>query len=70
MESRRLHGVGYVDLVPTGEVAQWMRVMRREHPTICFKASTQSQRRNLGQSKGSSLSLDDAASGKQVITAS
>ncbi|KNE60717.1 hypothetical protein AMAG_06080 [Allomyces macrogynus ATCC 38327] len=38
-----------VDLVPKDNVQQWLAYLRHEFPTIAFKASTQAQRRNLGQ---------------------
>ncbi|PJF18083.1 hypothetical protein PSACC_02105 [Paramicrosporidium saccamoebae] len=37
-----------IDLVPREIVAQWLAVLRREHPAVAFKASTQTQRTNLG----------------------
>ncbi|KAI9142018.1 P-loop containing nucleoside triphosphate hydrolase protein [Paraphysoderma sedebokerense] len=40
-----------VDLVPKEVVEGWLKYLRDEFPTILFKASTQSQRRNLGQGK-------------------
>ncbi|RKP09705.1 P-loop containing nucleoside triphosphate hydrolase protein, partial [Thamnocephalis sphaerospora] len=38
-----------VDLVPREAVEQWLKYLRNEFPTVAFKASTQSQRQNLGQ---------------------
>ncbi|KAJ3194915.1 Guanine nucleotide-binding protein-like 3 [Irineochytrium annulatum] len=40
-----------IDLVPRDVVEKWLKYLRNEFPTIAFKASTQSQRTNLGQSK-------------------
>ncbi|KAL7746551.1 nuclear GTP-binding protein nug1 [Sorochytrium milnesiophthora] len=40
-----------VDLVPKEIVEGWLTFLRGELPTVAFKASTQQQRRNLGQSK-------------------
>ncbi|KAI8376570.1 P-loop containing nucleoside triphosphate hydrolase protein [Radiomyces spectabilis] len=39
-----------IDLVPRENVEQWLKYLRNEYPAIAFKASTQSQRRNLSQS--------------------
>ncbi|KAJ3002404.1 Guanine nucleotide-binding protein-like 3 [Thoreauomyces humboldtii] len=39
-----------IDLVPREVVEQWLKYLRNEFPTIAFKASTQNQRQNLGQS--------------------
>ncbi|KAJ3165740.1 Guanine nucleotide-binding protein-like 3 [Geranomyces variabilis] len=47
-----------IDLVPREVVEQWLKYLRNEFPTIAFKASTQSQRNNLGQS---SVSFDIAS---------
>ncbi|RKP01380.1 hypothetical protein CXG81DRAFT_29759 [Caulochytrium protostelioides] len=40
-----------VDLVPKEVTEQWLKYLRNEFPTLAFKASTQMQRNNLGQSK-------------------
>lgn len=37
-----------IDLVPRDVVAKWLAYLRREHPALAFKASTQSQRSHLG----------------------
>ncbi|KAG2176457.1 hypothetical protein INT43_005697 [Umbelopsis isabellina] len=39
-----------IDLVPRENVESWLKYLRNEYPAIAFKASTQSQRRNLSQS--------------------
>ncbi|KAI8997368.1 P-loop containing nucleoside triphosphate hydrolase protein [Pilobolus umbonatus] len=39
-----------IDLVPKENVEKWLKYLRNEYPTIAFKASTQNQRNNLGQS--------------------
>eukprot|EP00455_Lapot_gusevi_P020310 TRINITY_DN2157_c0_g1_i3.p1 TRINITY_DN2157_c0_g1~~TRINITY_DN2157_c0_g1_i3.p1 ORF type:complete len:545 (+),score=127.94 TRINITY_DN2157_c0_g1_i3:66-1637(+) len=36
-----------IDLVPADVVADWVRYLRREFPTIAFKASTQDQRSHI-----------------------
>eukprot|EP00795_Rhopilema_esculentum_P002130 gene2131-17718_t len=40
-----------VDLVPKDNVEKWLKYLRNELPTVAFKASTQSQKQKLGQSK-------------------
>ncbi|ORZ09137.1 P-loop containing nucleoside triphosphate hydrolase protein [Absidia repens] len=46
-----------IDLVPRENVEAWLKYLRNEYPAIAFKASTQNQRSNLGQS---SVSTDSA----------
>lgn len=36
-----------IDLVPKENVKKWLMYLRRQSPTIAFKASTQEQNRNL-----------------------
>ncbi|KAJ1975354.1 nuclear GTP-binding protein nug1 [Dimargaris xerosporica] len=38
-----------IDLVPRENVEAWLKYLRNEFPTIAFRASTQTQRTNLGQ---------------------
>jgi nuclear GTP-binding protein len=45
--------------VPRENVESWLKYLRNEYPAIAFKASTQSQRRNLSQSN---MSADIASS--------
>ncbi|CAB3994657.1 guanine nucleotide-binding -like 3 homolog [Paramuricea clavata] len=40
-----------IDLVPASVVAGWLKHLRNEFPTIAFKASTQTQKQHLAQSK-------------------
>ncbi|ORX97084.1 P-loop containing nucleoside triphosphate hydrolase protein [Basidiobolus meristosporus CBS 931.73] len=47
-----------IDLVPREVVEQWLKFLRNEYPTVAFKASTQNQRKNLGQSN---ISVDTAS---------
>ncbi|KAI8840028.1 P-loop containing nucleoside triphosphate hydrolase protein [Chytriomyces cf. hyalinus JEL632] len=47
-----------IDLVPRDVVEKWLKYLRNEFPTIAFKASTQTQRTNLGHS---SVSTDKAS---------
>ncbi|XP_013410089.1 guanine nucleotide-binding protein-like 3 homolog, partial [Lingula anatina] len=42
-----------IDLVPKENVEKWLTHLRNELPTVAFKASTQTQKENLGQSRGS-----------------
>ena len=39
-----------IDLVPRENVERWLKYLRTEFPTVAFKASTQSQRKHIGQS--------------------
>lgn len=41
-----------IDLVPKDVLEGWLKYLRREFPTVAFKASTQSQRSNIGQLRG------------------
>jgi nuclear GTP-binding protein len=43
-------GIFMIDLVPRENVELWLKYLRNEYPAIAFKASTQTQRRNLSQS--------------------
>ena len=38
----------YIDLVPREIAEKWLKYLRNEFPTIAFKASTQTQRKNIG----------------------
>ncbi|KAG1652807.1 Guanine nucleotide-binding protein-like 3 [Nymphon striatum] len=40
-----------IDLIPKENLEKWLTHLRREFPTVAFKASTQSQKQNLGRSK-------------------
>ena len=62
------------DLVPERAVRGWMRALRREYPTLPFRANTQRQRANLKSAAGSDELLRllknyarDAAGGKQSL---
>lgn len=41
-----------IDLVPKDVLEGWLKYLRRELPTVAFKASTQTQRSHLGQRSG------------------
>ncbi|XP_068713404.1 guanine nucleotide-binding protein-like 3 homolog isoform X1 [Montipora foliosa] len=59
-----------IDLVPKEIVEKWLKYLRNEFPTIAFKASTQSQKQNLHQSKVSaSLASVDLLSSSACIGA-
>ncbi|XP_076040959.1 nucleostemin 1 isoform X2 [Oratosquilla oratoria] len=38
-----------VDLVPRENTEQWLKYLRREHPTVVFKSSTQTQNNRISQ---------------------
>jgi hypothetical protein len=44
-----------IDLVPAEVVTEWLKVLRREFPTIAFKASTQEQKSNHAASTGAAM---------------
>ncbi|KAF9154087.1 Guanine nucleotide-binding protein-like 3 [Actinomortierella ambigua] len=59
-----------IDLVPRENVENWLKYLRNEYPTIAFKASTQSQRTNLGQSNISTqLATDDMLNSSECLGA-
>jgi nuclear GTP-binding protein len=49
-----------IDLVPRETVQDWLKHLRNEFPCIAFKASTQSQRTNLGQSNVKTTQANDS----------
>jgi len=40
-----------IDLIPKGMVEKWLKYLRNEYPAVAFKASTQTQKQKLSQSK-------------------
>ncbi|XP_028410839.1 guanine nucleotide-binding protein-like 3 homolog [Dendronephthya gigantea] len=59
-----------IDLVPTSIVDKWLKHLRNEFPTIAFKASTQTQKQHLAQSKvPTSLASDGLLSTSQCMGA-
>lgn len=59
-----------IDLVPRENVEAWLKYLRNELPTVAFKASTQTQRSNLGQSQVSIQNASsDLLSGSECIGA-
>ena len=41
-----------VDLVPKEVTTGWLAFLRRSHPTVAFKASTQETSRNVSRARG------------------
>jgi tRNA U34 5-carboxymethylaminomethyl modifying GTPase MnmE/TrmE len=59
-----------VDLVPRLVVDEWLTYLRKEFPTVAFKASTQQQRDNLGQSSVDvHVASDRTLSGSECVGA-
>ncbi|KAG0361283.1 Guanine nucleotide-binding protein-like 3 [Podila minutissima] len=59
-----------IDLAPRENVESWLKYLRHEYPTIAFKASTQSQRTNLGQSNvGIDMASDDMLTSSECLGA-
>jgi nuclear GTP-binding protein len=59
-----------LDLVPRETVEAWLKYLRNEFPTIAFKASTQTQRTNLGQSSvAAGLATDALLGGSESVGA-
>ncbi|KAF9177716.1 Guanine nucleotide-binding protein-like 3 [Haplosporangium sp. Z 767] len=59
-----------IDLAPRENVESWLKYLRHEYPTIAFKASTQSQRTNLGQSNiGTNMATDDMLTSSECLGA-
>ncbi|KAL1914942.1 uncharacterized protein VTP21DRAFT_7858 [Calcarisporiella thermophila] len=58
-----------IDLVPRENVEQWLKYLRNEYPTVAFKASTQTQRYNLGQRSGSALAPTAALNSSESLGA-
>ncbi|KAJ1889022.1 nuclear GTP-binding protein nug1, partial [Kickxella alabastrina] len=61
-----------IDLVPRSVVEKWLTYLRHEFPTLAFKASTQEQRRNLGQAvsntkKALTLSTSECVGAESLI---
>ncbi|KAJ3310925.1 Guanine nucleotide-binding protein-like 3 [Boothiomyces sp. JEL0838] len=59
-----------IDLVPRDAVESWLKYLRNEYPTIAFKASTQNQRQNLGQSNvATNVASEALLSGSECLGA-
>jgi len=49
-----------IDLIPKDIAEKWLKYLRNEHPAVLFKASTQTQKKKLAQSKVSvNLATED-----------
>lgn len=60
-----------IDLVPRENVEAWLKYLRNFYPTIAFKASTQTQRKNLSQRAGgitASASSSDCLGADSLIS--
>lgn len=47
-----------IDLVPKENVEKWLKYLRKELPTIAFKASTQEQNQKLGRVSATSVNIN------------
>lgn len=56
-----------IDMVPREVVKQWLSILRREFPTIAFKASTQHQRANFGSSTSTHLDSNTDCLGSATL---
>ncbi|XP_075729265.1 nucleostemin 1 [Rhipicephalus microplus] len=56
-----------IDLIPRENLTKWLRYLRRELPTIAFKASTQSQKQHLSQQKAAPDVETRACLGAQLL---
>lgn len=50
-----------IDLIPRENLTRWLRFLRRELPTVAFKASTQTQKQHLSQQKATPLESETRA---------
>ena len=57
-----------IDLVPASVVQQWLIYLRREFPTVAFKASTQQQRSHLSAPGGGAV--NKATEAGEILTGS
>jgi nuclear GTP-binding protein len=57
-----------IDLVPASVVQQWLVYLRREFPTVAFKASTQQQRSHLSAPGGGAV--NKATEAGEILTGS
>mmetsp|Transcript_20376 Transcript_20376/g.37874 ORF Transcript_20376/g.37874 Transcript_20376/m.37874 type:complete len:504 (+) Transcript_20376:167-1678(+) len=51
-----------IDLVPKSVAEKWLTILRREYPTVAFRASTQLQKNNLGRATKDSIGLGTSSS--------
>ncbi|KAH9363714.1 hypothetical protein HPB48_003145 [Haemaphysalis longicornis] len=50
-----------IDLIPRENLTRWLRFLRRELPTVAFKASTQAQKQHLSQKKATPIESETRA---------
>lgn len=56
-----------IDLVPKEALEGWLKVLRREFPTIAFKASTQNQKTNISQAKHEGLTTSECLGADTLV---
>ncbi|XP_065303065.1 guanine nucleotide-binding protein-like 3 homolog isoform X1 [Dermacentor albipictus] len=56
-----------IDLIPRENLTKWLRYLRRELPTIAFKASTQTQKKHLSQQRAAPDVETRACLGAQLL---
>ena len=56
-----------IDLVPAEVVADWLKVLRREFPTIAFKASTQEQKNHVATTGAAAASSNSALTSNKCV---
>lgn len=49
-----------IDLIPKNNLDEWLAFLRQSLPTVAFKASTQSQKSNLSQSKTAAIHISES----------
>lgn len=49
-----------IDLIPKNNMDEWLAFLRQSLPTVAFKASTQSQKSNLSQSKTAAIHISES----------
>lgn len=54
-----------IDLVPKQVAERWLTELRKEYPTVAFRASTQEQKANLGRANKDSIALGAASTGDE-----
>uniref|UniRef100_A0A5S6R0Q1 Guanine nucleotide-binding protein-like 3 homolog n=1 Tax=Trichuris muris TaxID=70415 RepID=A0A5S6R0Q1_TRIMR len=52
--------INKIDLIPKENIKKWLNYLRREFPTVAFKASTQEQRNRLGWITGANVTTSKA----------
>ncbi|CAK9111294.1 Guanine nucleotide-binding protein-like 3 homolog (Nucleostemin-1) [Durusdinium trenchii] len=57
-----------IDLVPKVVVERWLTELRKEFPTVAFRASTQEQKSNLGRASKDSIALGTSSTADRSAT--